>query len=75
MGAVLEEAKRLIGAGNVAEIWTSSGVSWNDFVGKEEREVDDIVKKHVSSIHDLFFFFSIFCFQVFGFWFLFFGFF
>lgn len=46
MGAVLSEAKSLIGAGNVAEIWTSSGITWKDFVGKDDRQVDDIVKKY-----------------------------
>jgi len=46
MGAVLGEAKRLIGAGNVAEIWTASGVTWKDFVGNEEREVDELVIKY-----------------------------
>ena len=51
MGAILGEAKRLIGAGNVADIWKSSGVTWKDFVGKEEREVDDIVNKYVSHLN------------------------
>ena len=50
MGAILGEAKQRIGAGNVAEIWSSSGVSWTDFVGKEEREIEDLVKKFVSTI-------------------------
>jgi len=29
-----------------AEIWAASGVTWKDFVGNEDREIDDLVKRY-----------------------------